>query len=281
MFWKGRVSLTTNCIEYLRGSDLKLLDLKSPRLPSGELVGGCRISVSTLEDGPGIARLLNDHFEEPNSMAKASITAEIIAKTKSEKDAIWMVAKDRMGTIRGCVASIGTGAPYPNNLPNHIWGLIDWYCIHPLWRSKGIGSALLEALDFITYRLGRKAHIFLKEGLPLPLPHVPIYFTWLKRRRAGSKNIKALLDTELRVDSYYTIEKETGLPLLKVDGPKSQCMIASWEKLIDTELPECWVFVDNQTPIDYEKGWISDSLVSMYAFRWTPGKWLGSKPSVF
>jgi GNAT superfamily N-acetyltransferase len=281
MFWNGRVSLTTNCIEYLRGSDLKLLDLKSPTLPSGELVGGCRISVSRLEDGPGIARLLNDHFEEPNSMVKASITAEIIAKTKSKKEAIWMVAKDRMGTIRGCVASIGRRSPYPNNLPNHIWGIIDWFCIHPLWRSKGIGSALLEALDFITYRLGRKAHIFLKEGLPLPLPHVPVYFTWLKRRRAGSKNVKALLDTELRVDSYHTIEKENGLPLLKVDGPKSESMIAGWEKLLDTELPECWVFVDNETPIDDEKGWISDSLVSMYSFRWTPGKFLGSRPSSF
>jgi GNAT superfamily N-acetyltransferase len=281
MFWKGRVSLTTNCIEYLRSSDLKLLDLKSPTLPSGELVGGCRISVSTLEDGPGIARLLNEYFEESSSKVRAYITPEIIQKTKSKKEAIWMVAKDRMGTIRGCVASIGTGAPYPNNLPNHIWGLIDWFCIHPLWRSKGIGSALLEALDFITYRLGRKAHIFLKEGIPLPLPHVPIYFTWLKRRRAGSKNIKALLHTELHVESYNTVEKDTGLPLLKVDGPSSESAVADWEEMLDTEFPECWVFVDNQTPIDYEKGWITDSLVSMYAFRWTPGKYLGSKPSVF
>jgi GNAT superfamily N-acetyltransferase len=281
MFWKGRVSLTTNCIEYLRGSHIKLVDLKWPVLPTGELVGGCSISVSSSDDEPGIARLLNAHFEEPGSKARAFITPEIIQKTENDKSAIWMVAKDRMGTIRGCVASIGIGSPYPNNLPNHIWGLIDWYCIHPLWRSKGIGSALLEALDFITYRLGRKAHIFLKEGLPLQLPHVPIYFTWLKRRRAGSKNVKAIVNTKLHVESYNTIEKETGLPLLKVDGPKSQCMIPFWEKMLDTELPECWVFVDNQCDIDHEKGWMTDSLVSMYAFRWTPGKYLGSKPSFF
>ena len=280
MFWKGRVSLTTNCIEYFSGSHVKLVDLKWPRLPTGELVGGCRISVSTLEDSPGIARLLNEHFEESNSKVRAYITPEIIQKMKSEKEAIWMIAKDRMGTIRGCVASIGTGSPYPNNLPNHVWGLIDWFCIHPLWRSKGIGSALLEALDFITYRLGRNAHIFLKEGLPLPLPHVPIYVTWLKRRKSGSKNVKALLDTELDVESYDTIEKETGLPLLKIRGPESESAMADWEKMLDTQLPECWVFVDNQCPIDHEKGWITDSLVSIYAFRWTPGKWLGSRPSV-
>jgi GNAT superfamily N-acetyltransferase len=281
MFWKGRVSLGTNCIEYFSGSDVKLLDIKSPTLPNGELVGGCRISVSTLEDSPGIARLLNEYFEESNSKVRAYITPEIIQKMKSEKEAIWMVAKDRLGTIRGCVASIGTGSPYPNNLPNHVWGLIDWFCIHPLWRSKGIGSALLEALDFITYRLGRKAHIFLKEGLPLPLPHVPIYFTWLKRRKAGSKNVGAILHTELYVESYNTVEKDTGLPLLKVRGPSSESAVADWEQMLDTELPECWVFVEKQSPIDHEKGWITDSLVSMYAFRWTPGKWLGSKPSVF
>lgn len=276
MFWKGRVSLLTNIQHYLKQSEPSLLNLEIPQLPANNRPGRCIVSVSSPQDVDGIARLLNEHFEEPDSRAKAFITADWIRDTYTTKDSIWIVAKDIRGTVRGCVASFKTGAPYNTNLPENVWGLIDWYCVHPLWRSKGVGSALLEVIDFITYRLGRKAHIFFKEGIPLPLPHIPIHVTWLQCRKAGSPLIKELPNSA-NVELYHTVERKTGLPLLKVFNHEGKS-VREWENSLDTELPECWVFVESSSTVDYKRGWKTDSLISMYAFRWTPGKFYFAGP---
>jgi len=271
MFWKGKVSIFKQVETFLKQSDLSLLDLEAPELPSKRL---CVVSKS--EDGPGIANLLNAYFEDPSCRTKANITNDWIQATYVENQAIWIVAKDMAGTIRGCISSFRIKAPYPNSLGIQ-WGIVDWYCVHPLWRSKRIGTALLETLDYITYRIGRKAHIFLKEGYPLSLPHVPIYATWLKCRKAGNPLVKQMRkDTGLIVHSYSEVERSTGLPLIRLEGVTGQ--IKEWEDSLDTELPECWVFVSGSSLIDYKRGWQTDSLVSMYAFRWSPGRFLGSPP---
>ena len=283
MFWKGKVSIVKQLMNFLKQSEVALLELEEPELSSNLNPGGCKISVSKLKDVDGISRLLNEWFEDPTSKAKASITPEWVRASFLRNRAIWIVAKDSAGTIRGCVASFHIDSPYPNSLEGcgkmHLWGLVDWYCVHPLWRSKGLGSALLETLDLITYRLGRKAHIFLKEGSPLPLPHVPIYSTWLKCRKAGNPEIKQMSDyTGLVVYPYSEVERESGIPLVRVEGLKDEKDLKEWEDALDSQLPVSWVFVSGACVVDYERGWKTDSLISMYAFRWSPGKWLGSLP---
>jgi GNAT superfamily N-acetyltransferase len=282
MFWKGKVSFFRQMETFLKQREVALLELEKPDLPSQLNPGGCKISVSKFNDVPAISKLLNDWFEDPSSKSKASIKPEWIRASYIDNEAIWIVAKDSRGTIRGCVSSFRIAAPYPNALGGcgkmNPWGLVDWFCVHPLWRSKGVGSALLETLDFITYKLGRNAHIFLKEGSPLPLPHVPIYATWLKCRKAGNPSVKQMRDdTGLAVFPYNEVERSTGLPLVRVEGLKDTLELEEWENALDSQLPECWVFVGDCV-VDYKRGWKTDSLVSMYAFRWSPGKWLGSCP---
>jgi GNAT superfamily N-acetyltransferase len=280
MFWKGKVSLLTNITGLIRQSDVSLVDLELAEIPGPT---SCKVSVSKLSDVGGISKLLNDWFEDPSSRSKAAITPEWIRASYLDKEAIWIVAKDPGGTIRGCVCSFRIDGPYPNSLsgcgkPNP-WGLVDWYCVHPLWRSKGVGSALLETLDLVTYRVGRKAHVFLKEGFPLPLPHLPIYTTWLKCRKAGNPKIKHMRDdTGLAVHPYQEVERETGIPLVRVEGIQNKEELQEWEDTLDSQLPVSWVFVSDSCLIDYKRGWQTDSLVSMYAFRWSPGKWLGTIP---
>jgi len=283
MFWKGKVSILTQMSAFVKQSDVAFVELEIPELPLNLNPGGCKVTVSKFTDVEGISKLLNEWFEDSKSKAKASIKPEWIHASYKENEAIWIIAKDSRGTIRGCVASFRISAPYPNSLGGcgkmHPWGLVDWFCVHPLWRSKGIGSALLETLDLITYRLGRKAHVFLKEGYPLPLPHVPIYTTWLKCRKAGNPSIKQVSDDSgLIVYPYQEVERETDIPLIRVEGIQNEMELQEWENALDIQLPECWVFVSGLCIIDYKKGWQTDSLISMYAFRWSPGKWLGSLP---
>jgi len=283
MFWKGKVPVFTQFKHFIKQSGVTLLDLDIPQIPSELNPGGCQVEVSKLKDVEGIAKLLNEWFEDPSSKTKAQLTSEWVRSTYLDNHAIWIIAKDVKGTIRGCVSSFLIQSPYPNSLTGcgkpHPWGIVDWYCVHPLWRSKGVGSALLEVLDFVTYRIGRKAHVFLKEGIPLPLPHIPIYSTWLKCRKAGNPNVKHMSeDTGLTVYPYQEVERATNVPMIRVEGLHTTKDLDEWENALDKELPECWVFITNDFVTDNKRGWKTDALISMYAFRWTPGKWLGSRP---
>ena len=269
MFWKGKVSAVVQLDSFLRQNDVALAKLEEPSYSMGEAIK------AHIGDSAGIARLL-DWFEQGKT--RTAVTKEWIEKTMDTT--IWIVIKDWGGTIRGCVGSFLISAPYPNSVSTE-WGLVDWFCVHPLWRSKGLGSKLLKALDTITYNIGRKAHIFLKEGLPLPF-HVPFYVTRLLCRKAGNPRITELKSElvqnrqRLLVDRYNVVERATEIPLLCIRSPN----IIEWEHMLDTELPPCIVFVYGYTKVDSRMGWKTDSLVSMYAFRWIPGKWMGSIPKI-
>ena len=276
MFWKGKVPIWTQLVNFVKQSEVSLIDLELPKIPSNLKPGNCDISLAFPMDLDGIAKLLNEWFEEKDAKTKAQVTSTWLKNTIIEKKAIWVVAKDVKGTVRGCVSSFAVNLPYPNSPKSTLWGIVDWYCVHPLWRSKGLGSTLLEMLDLITFNMDRKAHVFLKEGIPLPFPHVPVFSTWLKCRKAGSKDVKE--NTLLNVHPYEEVERATGLPLLKIKSIHDIKDLDKWETALDTELPECWVFVTGNSLIDNKRGWKTDSLVSIYAFRWSPGKWLGSKP---
>lgn len=250
----------------------------------------CTISAASLQDTAGIAKLLNEWFEQPDTKAITDVTADWIRYSFLRYAALWIIAKDRGGTIRGCISSFNIPAPYPNSLTgcslSRPWGIVDWFCVHPLWRSKGIGRSLLEALDLITFKIGRKGHVFLKEGIPLPLPQLPVYSTFLFCRNAGNPLVDIVREgTGLTVYPYKARERATKLPLVRVDGIRSNDtvkdhLIKEWEDALDMELPPCIVFVSGADQIDYKRGWKRDSLVSMYAFRWIAGKWFGSAPNI-
>lgn len=283
MFWKGKVPVLSMLEAYLNGRDIALAPmLRTPDAPTAELVAKCKIGIASVGDSEKISDLLNQWFEH-GGKTTVRTTGAWLRSTFLKNAAIWIIARDSGGTIRGCVSSFRSVSPYPNSIQKGCgqpdpWGIVDWFCVHPLWRNKGIASAMLETLDFITQRIGRKAHIFLKEGVPLP--QVPVYATVLKCRRAGNPTVTNMREgTGLAVHDYHTVETETGLPLIRVEGLRSMTSeLKEWENALDKELPPCFVFVSGATVVDPSRGWKTDSLVSMYAFRWIPGKWLGSAP---
>ena len=262
MFWKEKVSWFLQIEAFLRQRDLDHTghSVEKPSSNIAEIAKPC--------DAPGIARLLNQWFEV-NPKCSTAVTVEWVLES-FVNNAIWIVIKDRGGTIRGCVCSTQSESPYPSNLPDQVWGIVDWFCVHPLWRSKGLGSTLLETLDYVTCQRGRKCHVFLKEGLPLPFD-IPVYSTFLRCRRAGNASI-VMMPSKKGIYPYMTRENATGLPLVRVD------LSVINDKDLDTILPPCIVF-SSCGYLTSEQGWKTDSLVSMYAFRWIAGKWLGSKPT--
>lgn len=268
MFWSaGRVSSFLQIKAFLLGRPQSLVPYSIQKPTTGTA------TIGQARDAPGIAKLLNEFFEPASSRCQTAVTVEWVLST-FVNGAIWVVVKDRGHTIRGCIASIPCPSPYLGTTQTQ-WGQVDWYCVHPLWRSKGLGTSLLETLDYATYIARRRAHVFLKEGMPLPLPHMPVYVTRLYCRRAGNPAVH-LIPEQPGVYPYQTKEKATGLPLVRVDPCADEISIDEWEESLDTFLPPCIVFV-SVAPKSVR--WEQDSLVSMYAFRWVAGKWFGSRPN--
>jgi len=52
---------------------------------------------------------------------------------------------------------------------------VDCFCIHPLWRGKGVGDQLLTRLHCYANERDRPYALFLKEGAPLSILHFPLY----------------------------------------------------------------------------------------------------------
>ena len=253
-------SWVTTLGAFFKGDQLRLSDLQTPSTVSP------LTEIATYADAVSIVNLLNEWFEPPHSRSTTAVTVEWFVQSILLDKAVWIISKDKLGTVRGCICSRPCEAPYPSSVLNTLWGIVDWYCVHPLWRSKGIGSALLETLDTVTFRMGRKAHVFLKEGVPLSINHIPVYTTFLYCRRAGNPTVQEVPKMNW-IYPYMTKEKETGLPLLLVNLTN----VSNSE--LDSLLPPCIVFSSR-----FQEGWKKDTLVSMYAFRWIPGKWLGSTP---
>ena len=295
MFWSGKVSLFSNLSAYFHGKELSLAgDLESPAM--GKQRGSnWQISMGSKEDAAGVVKLLNMYFEQAESTTVTDVSEEWFRDSFLEHGAIWVVAKDPGGTIRGCASSFRCPVPYPNALEgcsvSNIWGIKDWYCVEPLWRSKGVGHALLNTLDYMDYRVGRKAHVFLKVGYPLPLPNIPVYCTHMYYRRAGRNYGKPpyRILQKIRTFPCHSKDRESGLVHLRVTGLREKCLhgavisedaINEWEDSLDA-LPECIVFVSGEAKhaINFGRGWKQSSLVSLYAFRWIPGKWLGVAPN--
>ena len=265
MFWSGKTSWFVQLEAFLLKRELQTLH-RSIQNPEGSIYP----VVAETRDAPGIAKLLNNHFES-NALSCTAVTVEWILGTFI-KGVTWVIIKDYRGTIRGCISSFPCPSPYPSQHTE--WGIVDWYCVHPLWRSKGLGSSLLAMLDHVMYKKGRQPHIFLKEGVPLSYPHIPIYTTVLRCRRAGNPAVYVMPDRK-GIYPYMTNEKATGLPLVRVD-PCSDKSEKEWEACLDTLLPPCIVFVSSGI---VDARWKIDSLVSMYAFHWVAGKWFGSVPN--
>jgi GNAT superfamily N-acetyltransferase len=287
MFWSGRVSGWSQLLAAWKGKEVALVeDLKKPDIYETRN-SACAISVATTTDSAGISNLLNESFEGRTSRAETAVTPAWVRSTFLKRHALWIVAKDPGGTIRGCVVSFACPAPYLNSLGGcggkTTWGVVDWFCVHPLWREKGIGSALLETLDYITHTVGRKAHVFIKEGFPLA-SQLPVYGTVYWVRKAGRDGVTAMRpNAGLSVWPFQANERETGLPLIRVEGVRGgspdSAQLKDWEDALDTELPPCWVFVTSVDKRDPGRGWVFDSLVWMYAFRWTAGRFLGDPPN--
>jgi GNAT superfamily N-acetyltransferase len=113
-------------------------------------------------------------------------------------DTILMI-RDRTRLV-GCIRYHHIG--YYENKPIHV---VDWFCVHPEWRGKGVGDYLLHELHHMMDR--RPCAIFVKEGNPLSiLPYYESAYVYRMVDRTITPNVRALpLQLAYRLmDTYQT-----------------------------------------------------------------------------
>lgn len=150
MFWKSYKQSEQECIRTLSTQ-------QSYRVVSAE------------KDLIAVQRFLRTYFGDPprTPILDMNLSAE------ADRQLV-LVCENSEGAILGCIRYkfIGTWM-HQSQQPIH---QIDCFCIHPMWRKKGIGSLLLTALHNETTSRGMYHALFLKEGAPLSLPNLtPLY----------------------------------------------------------------------------------------------------------
>lgn len=180
--------------------------------------------------------------------------------------------------------------------------VVDCFCIHPLWRNKGLGDYLLTYL----HQYANKNHIpyasFLKEGSILSIIHLPFYTgRYVYRsldRYYDSKNIYLLKKEEankmleyyykLYPDTFIIQNKKTKNQFWKIYKKKNYFILVCFQDTYQR------IYEDKK----YKKiGWItawlensevnsfireeaskelSDSVANYYDYLWINQKWIGS-----
>jgi predicted GNAT family N-acyltransferase len=120
-----------------------------------------------------IQGFLKSNFGNP---PKTPILDIPIQKLLLSKDHI-IIAKHN-NTLIGCIRYRYIGRLYPDNTEIYCE---DCFCIHPLWRRKGIGDILLTTLHNYVNKHNISYSIFLKEGQSLICIYRYMYKQYTKR----------------------------------------------------------------------------------------------------
>ena len=199
-------------------------------------------------------------------------------------------------------------------------GVVDFFCVHEGWRSKGIASFMLQELVHLTASAGRLVHFFMKEGLPVsPLP--PVWFSQYVCRKRGLPNemgqyIYLVSSNPPASLSAYGI---TNMPRRVKDSRiygfiyNGHTVIMCLTDLFHRSVPQgltmgeiTWVyapdvpieiqqmaveamvdhcvydilFLDITLPRDTRKDWKEDSIYCWYMFNYHPGRFFNQHPQL-
>jgi GNAT superfamily N-acetyltransferase len=235
-----------------------------PPIPNIHLISLCQES-HTQE----ISNLLRNHFSN-NWRCRTELSPKEIKEGIQKKGWIGVVAHESStNRIVGCAFSIG--AKYKDIS----CGIVDFFCVSPSWRKKGLGRCLLRSLVNATASQNRILHFFIKEGMPLfCMP--PLYqgnYIWRKTQKQGKSSPTPGF---LFINLYHR-----SLP----EG-HSLGELSLYPKGFDPEKVENAIdhsgfdilIMDSKFPHLVERGWKNDSTYQWYCFNFHPGSFFQKEP---
>ena len=163
-----------------------------------------------VEATPANAAELADFWERwfsPSKSSRCCMPAAHIQKALSEKR--WTAFLCRRSDTGALVATIVRRRIQGLRVKQARWpeaGIVDFFCVHPAWRRKGVGRLLLGVLEGSqsTPRGGPPPHLILWEGLHLSIPPLSVGGLWMTRCavRQGGNPVKG---QQAAGDSWATL----------------------------------------------------------------------------
>jgi len=216
-----------------------------------------------------------------------------------EKDHI-VIVRDLNGDIVGCIRYHYLGTFISSKPIQEIY-CVDCFTVYKTWRQKGIGDYLLTFLHNYVNQYNIPYAMFLKEGRPLSIVHVPLYtgiyvFRELQLSKSISNHIRILLPAQAyklmdifnelnqilivrNINSTNQIWKlyEKGLYKVLV------CFQDAYQKFMENgQLKRIcwatgWIESPNMTDEYREEASreLSDSMYPAFDYVWMNKKWIG------
>jgi GNAT superfamily N-acetyltransferase len=222
-------------------------------------------------DADDITRLLRAHFTVGARCRMELPSARICGGLQAGW--IGVCARDLShNRLIGCAFSL------PAEFEGRPCGIVDFFCVEPTWRKRGVARSLLRSLVNQTAAADRLVHFFLKEGFPL-LSLPPLYQgRWMWRRSAGNQKISCPPGFCFQ-DLYHRSLPEGHRLGELVEYPRG-ASAQQIEEVIDNSSYEI-VCMDTRSPHILGKGWKNDITYQWYCFNFHPGSFFATKPPVF
>jgi hypothetical protein len=180
--------------------------------------------------------------------------------------------------------------------------VVDCFCIHPLWRNKGLGDYLLTYLHQYANKNDIPYASFLKEGSILSIIHLPFYTgTYVYRlldKYNHSNNIYLLKKEEankmiryyckLYPNTFIIRNNQTYNQIWKIYKKEYHiilvCFQDTYQRLYENNKYKKigWITAWLESPLvnlsvrEEASKELSDSVANQYDYLWINQKWIGS-----
>ena len=143
-------------------------------------------------------KFIETYFNYIEGKTRTVIPPEIIEEGLRNNTWYGIEVRNQDSFIIGIVFSIQVQYLYSSEFskqPLTECGLVDYFCVAPEWRNKGVGTNILTKLFELTSQNGRRSHIFASEGSALFYkipPFVKGCYIWREKGEQLHKNLGEL-----------------------------------------------------------------------------------------
>jgi hypothetical protein len=175
------------------GSPPRLLEPTPAKRPV-RVPAGCKIRLAVAEDSGAIAEFWGRYFSISRS-CRCAVSKEIVLR--SIASARWQIVVVVSGDqIIGTVVRRYLKGLHVYEARWAAAAAIDFFCVHPNWRSRGVGRCLLDTVHNLS-ALPLQPHLIFWEGLRPSVPPLAGGFFWARRTASdGAQSATLVRDKE-------------------------------------------------------------------------------------
>jgi N-acetylglutamate synthase-like GNAT family acetyltransferase len=151
----------------------------------GAPLHGCIIRKATLNDIYILPEFWGSWFSQSRKTKCCIPLSRVQEAAKDGTWDIWVMIQEKSGNIIGTIVRRWVTNVHVKEAFFPRIGLIDYFCVHPAWRKKGVGRRLLYTVQADTVKT--IPHFILWESFQVSIPPIVSGMYWAKRCELGKQ----------------------------------------------------------------------------------------------